>query len=334
MLRRDTTKLLHGGELCVSTYANLKWMKAKRFSESCDAVPIVLKSAGHKWYWLPNKAIKSQLSRNWFITLNIMFVQLSRSLISEALKLWGQSFVRADRQNLLKMTGLLSQTPPSVLRIFWAVRSNAGRWKSCVNIWWQKRLFPRLVLKLFAPFCTKEKLGSDAPKRGKSAMIQGLSLKKTNPQVCKQARTQWSDNIFRRVRPSGDTSSTGTNLLPYRPSETFTCHLSPPSWCSALAGILRCSPEKTVGLCSCSQKTSGSPGSVEVFKEKVSEKSTHSFDPGQFLAAPQTEGAEVLPTEQYSYDLDTDQCFMAQSYRMPVYSCEGICDSWNQLSKS
>jgi len=165
-------------------------------------------------------------------------------------------------------------------------------------------------------------------------MIQGLSLKKTNPQVCKQTRIQWPDNIFRRVRPSGDTSSTGTNLLPYRPSETFACHLSPPSWCSALAGILRCSSEKAVGLCPFSQKTSGSPGSVEAFKEKVSEKSAHSFDPRQFLAAPQIEGTEVLPTEQYSYDLDTDQCFMAQSYRMPVYSCEGICDSWNQLSKS
>jgi len=334
MLCRDATNFLHGGELCVSTYANLKGMKAKRFSEFCDAVPIVLKSAGHKWYWLPNKAIKPQLSRNWFITLNIMFVQLSRSLISKALRLWNRNPVRVDRQNLLKMTGLLSQIPPSALQTFWAVRSNAGRWKSCVNIWWQKRLFPRSVLKLFAPFCTKEKSGSDAPKRGKSAMIRGLSLKKTNPQVCKQARIQWPDNIFRRVRPSGDTSSTGTSLLPYRPSETFACHLSSPSRCSTLAGILRCSSEKAVGLCPSSQKASRSLGSIEVFEEKVSEKSTHSFDTGQFLAAPQTEGAEVLPTEQYSYDMDTDECFMAQSYRMPVYSCEGIRDSWNQLSKS
>lgn len=334
MLHRDTTKFLHGGELCVSTYANLKWMKVKRFSEFCDAVPIVLKSAGHKWCWLPNKAIKRQQSRNWFITLNIMFVQLSRSLISEALGLWSQSHVLAGRRSLLRMTGLLSQRLPSVLRTFWAVRSNAGRWKSCVNIWWQKRLFPRSALKLFAPFCTKEKSGSDAPKRGKSAMIQGLSLKKTNPQVCKQARIQWPDNIFRRVRPSGDTSSTGTNLLPYRSSKTFASHLSPPSRCSALAGILRCSSEKAVGLCSCSQKTSGDPGSVEVFKEKVSEKSTHSFDSGQLLTASQAKSAALLSQRQYPLDLDADQCIMAQSYRMPVYSCEGICDSWNQLSKS
>jgi hypothetical protein len=89
-----------------------------------------------------------------------------------------------------------------------------------------------------------------------------------------------------------------------------------------------------VGLCSFSQATPGGPGSVEAFKKKISEKSTHSFDIGQFLATPQTKGSEVLPTEQYSYDLDTDQCFMAQSYRMPVYSREGIRNSWNQLSQS
>lgn len=331
MLRRDTTKFLHGGELCVSTYASLKWMKAKRFSEFCDAVPIVLKSAGRKWCWLPNRAIKCRRSRNWFITLNIMFVQLSSSLISEALGLWSQSLVRVDRQNLLKMTGLLSQRLPSVLQIFWAVRSNAGRWEKCVNIWWQKRLFPRSVLKLFAPFCTKEKSGSDAPKRGKNAMIRGLSLSKTNPQVCKQARIQWPDNIFRRVRPSGDTSSTGTNLLPYRPSETFACHLSPPSRCSALAGILRCASEKALGLRSASQKTSGIFGSIEAVKEKIPEKSANPFNSGQLLATPQSEGVAVLPREQYSSDLDTDKCFMAQSYRMSIHACEGICNSRDQL---
>jgi hypothetical protein len=89
-----------------------------------------------------------------------------------------------------------------------------------------------------------------------------------------------------------------------------------------------------VGLCSCSQKTSGSVGSVEAVKEKVPEKSTHPFDTGQFLAARETEGGKVLPTEQYSHDLDPDQCFMAQPYRMPVYSREGICDSRVRLSKS
>jgi len=76
-----------------------------------------------------------------------------------------------------------------------------------------------------------------------------------------------------------------------------------------------------VGLCSLLQKTSGNPGDIEAFKEKVSEKSTHPLDTGQFFAAPQTESIEVLPAEQYSYGLDADQRFMAQPYRVPVYSC-------------
>ena len=261
-----------------------------------------------------------------------------RTIIKEfnerGLKALNQSLVRVDRRNLPKMIRLSSRRRPNARRTFWAARSNAGRWKNCVNIWWQKRLLARSASKLFALFCTTKKSGSDVQKRGKNVMIRGLRPKKTNPQVRKQACVQWPDNIFRRVWSSGDTSSTWTNLLPYRPSETFACHISPPSRCSALAGILRCPSEKAVGLCSSPQKTSGGPGSVEAFKEKVFEKSMHSFDPGQFLAASQVKGEAFLPTEQYSYDLDTDQCFMAQSYRMPVYSCEGICHAWNQLSES
>jgi transposase len=46
-----------------------------------------------------------------------------------------EATARSGRQILLKTTELLLQRPPSALRIFWAVRSNAGRWKSCVNIW-------------------------------------------------------------------------------------------------------------------------------------------------------------------------------------------------------
>ena len=334
MLRRDTTKFLHGGKLCVSTYASLKWMKAEGFSKSSEGAKIVLKSAGHKWYWPPNKAIKCRPLRNWFITLNIMSVQLLRNLTKKALRRWNQNRVPAGRQSLPKMKRLLSPRQPNARRIFWAVRLNAGRWRNCGSILSRKRLSPRSVLRHFEQLFMRKKSGSDVPKRGKNATIRGSSLKKTNPQICKPARSQWPNGIFRRVRPSGDTSSTRTNLLPHGPSETTSCNIYPPPRCSALAGVLRCAPEKTVGLCSSTQKTSGVLGNVEVFEKEVSGKSANPFDIGQLLAAPQAEGVEVLPTEQHSYDMDTDQCFMAESYRMPVYPCEGICDSWNQLSKS
>lgn len=72
-------------------------------------------------------------------------------------------------------------------------------------------------------------------------------------------------------------------------------------------------------------------GVLKAVKEEVSEKSANSPDIGQLLATPQSEGVAVLSTEQYSSDLDTDKCFMAQSYRMSIYACEGICNSWDQL---
>jgi len=334
MLCRDTTKFLHGGNLCVSTYANLKWMKAKGFSEFCDAVPIVLKSGGHKWCWPLNRAVKCRQSPSWFITRNTTFGRLLRNLMSTALRHWNQSRVLAGQQNLQKMTRPLSPKLLNVLLIFWIVHLSVGLWKNFENILSRKRLFARSALKHFEQFFMRKKSGSDASKAGKNATIRSLNLKKTNPQVCKQTRLQWPDNIFRRVRSSGDTSSTWTNLLPYKPPGTFACHLSPPSWCSALAGILRCSSEKAVGLCPSSQKTSGSLRSIKVFKEKVSEKSACSSVIRQLLAAPQGEGIAVLSKEQYSLDMDADECFMAQSYRMPVYLRERICDSWNQLSKS
>jgi len=65
--------------------------------------------------------------------------------------------------------------------------------------------------------------------------------------------------------------------------------------------------------------------------EEISEKSANPFDIGQLLTAPQSKSAEVLSPEQYSSDMDADQCIMAQSYRMSVYTCKGIRYSWHQL---
>lgn len=327
MLRRDTTKLLHGGELCVSTYANLKWMKVKRFSEFCDAVPILSKSVVLRWSWLRNRAIKCRPLRNWFITLNTMFEPLSRNLMNEGWRCWSRSLVRAGQQNLPKMTRPLSQKLPNARLTFWAVLSNVGLLKNCVSIFLKKRLFALSALKLFVQSCTKGKSNSDALRPGKNATIQGLSLKKTDSQICKQTCLQWPNCSVRRVWPFGDSASTGTKLLSYRPSETSACNIYASSRCSALAGVLRCTSEKALGLCSTPQEASGITGAIEAVEKQVSERSTHPFDPGQLWPAPQTESTAVLSAEQYSYDLDTDQCFMAESYRMSVYSCEGICYS-------
>jgi hypothetical protein len=87
-----------------------------------------------------------------------------------------------------------------------------------------------------------------------------------------------------------------------------------------------------LGLCSASQTTSGIPWGIEAFKKEVLQRSANSSDFGQLLAAPEGKGVAVLPQKQYSFDLDADQCIMAQSYRMSIYPCQGIRNSWNQLS--
>lgn len=329
MLRRDTTKFLHGGELCVSTYASLKWMKVKRYSEFFDAVPVALKSVALRWYWLRNRAIRYQPLQNWFITLSIMFELLSRNLMCTVLRRWSRSLVRAVRQSLLKMTKLLSQKPPNAHRIFWAVRLNDGPWKNCVNTFFRKRFFPRYVLKRFVRFCTKGKSSSGESRRGKNATIRDWRLKKTDPKVCKQTCIQWPDRVIRRIWAVGNPPATRTGLVSQRPPETLARDIYSSSWRSALAGVLRCSSEKAVGLCSQEKTSSGSIECFETASQQISETAADSFNPGQLLAASKAKSATLLSQKQYPPDLDSDKCIMAQSYRMPVYACKGICNSWN-----
>lgn len=227
------------------------------------------------------------------------------------------------------MIGHLSPRPPNARQTFLVVRSNDGRWKSCVSIWLLRKSFPPSVLKRFARFCTKGRSGFDEPRHGRNAMTRSSSLKKTDSQICKSACTKRPYGIIRRIRPVRSSATSRTGLVPYRSSEKIAGNLHAAAWCSALAGVLRCSSEKVVGLYSTSQKASGNPWSIETFAKQVSGKSKNSFDSGQLLAASQTESASILPTKQHSFDLDADERFMAQSNRMSIYSCEGICASGN-----
>ena len=334
MLCRDTTKFIYGGELCVSTYATSKWMKVKEFSESYDVAQTASKSAAPKWCWLLSKVIKYRSLRNWFITLNIMFELLSRNLMNEEWQRWNQSRVRVVRQSLLRMTKPLSQKLQNAHQTFWAVLLSDGLWKNFGSIWWQKILYFRYVLKHFVRFCTKGKLNSGEPKHGKNATTQDLNPKKTDSKVRKSASLQRANGCFRRVWSIGDSSSAGSGLVSQRSSKTSSCNIYSSSRCSALAGFLRCTSENTVGLCSQEKASSGNIECFEAASQQVSGKATDSFNSGQFLSASQTKGVEVLSTEQYSHDMDADQRIMAESYRVPVYSCKGICHSWNGLSGS
>ena len=333
--RRNNSMLLpmERDFLCVCTQETSALVKDNKFSEYFAAVPVVSRFAVPKLYWLPIKAIKYRLSQSLFTIRNITFGRLSKILTNMALRPWGQNHDRAGRMNLLKTTRHLLQKQLNALQTCWVALLNVGLWKNLESISSEKKSFLRSALKRFEASCMTKRSSFDGSKHGKNATIRSLSLKKTDSQICKPALIQWPDDLIRRIRPTGDSSSAGTSLLSYGSPEKTSCNVYTPTWCSALAGFLRCAQEKAVGLCSFSQAASGIPRSIKAFKEEVSEKSANPFDPGQLLTPSQGKGIAVLSKEQYSPDLDTDQCFMAESYRMSVYPCQGIRDSWNQLSK-
>ena len=270
--RRNNSMLLNIERdfLCVCTQETSALVKGNKFNVYFDAVPAVLKFAVPKLCWPLIRVTKFLQSPTWFITPNTMFGQLSKILTNAASKPWSPSLDRADRMNLLKMTRHLSPKRLTVLPIFWAALLSDGPLRNCKNISLPKKSYLRLVLKHFAVFCMRKRLSLGVTKHGKNATTQSLSLKKTDSQVCKPARIQRPDDFIRRVRPSGNSTSAWTELLPYRPSETTSGNIYSSSWCSALAGVLRYTRETVVGVYPPSQTTSGIFGSIEAFTKEVS----------------------------------------------------------------
>ena len=319
--------------LCVCMPETSVSVKANTFSGFSAAVPVGSRSAGPKWCWPPIRDTKYLRLPNWFTILNIMFGRLSKTLMNGASKLWNPSHDRVDRMNSPRTTRHLSLKQRNARRIFWGAHLSDGRWRNFANILLPRRLFLRSVSKHFGVFCMRKRSSFDVRKHGKSVTTRSFNLKKTDPTVCKPARSQWSHDFIRRVWSSGNPASTGAGLVRNRPPETVAGHLYPNPRRATLAGLLRCSREKAVGLHAASKTASGVSGSLEVVKEEVSQRAANSSDLGQLLATPQGESTAVLPHKQYSFDLDANQRIMAQSYRVSIHPCQGIRHSWNQLSK-
>src|SRR4030042_3690845 len=331
---RDTNNypnnaFLQGGCLCVSTFENLVWLKANRFNRFFAEAKTVSRFAGLKLYFLPSRASKYPPSPECCIFPISMSEISSRNLTKPALELLSQNRSPAGLKNAPKSSLQLLQKRLSALRICWASLSNAGPLKSFASILLRIKSSSLSVSRNFAVFLTRRRSDSDAPKRGKNATIQGSSLKKTNPKVCKPARIQRPNGIFRRIWSIGDSACSRAMWLSYRPSQTASCNLYPPSWGSPLACVLRFASKETMGIHSRTQEASGSFGCVEITSSAVSAGAEDTSDFGQFLASLEEKGDSVLPIKQYSSCLDADQCFMAQPYRMPIYACERICYSRN-----
>jgi hypothetical protein len=79
--------------------------------------------------------------------------------------------------------------------------------------------------------------------------------------------------------------------------------------------------------------TPGNAWGLETSSQKVSSLAANPSDIGQLFAASQGCCEAVLPEEQCAFDLDADECIMAQSNRMSVYAGERICLSQLRLRK-
>jgi hypothetical protein len=79
-----------------------------------------------------------------------------------------------------------------------------------------------------------------------------------------------------------------------------------------------------LGLFKEAQTSSGGSGSIAVVTEALPDGQAYSSDSGQLFAAPERPGKVVLSREQYSSNLDANECLMAESDRKSFHSGQGI----------
>lgn len=120
--------------------------------------------------------------------------------------------------------------------------------------------------------------------------------------------------------PDAYPSSGRPKLAADQKPKSAACNLHSQAWSSPLAGFLRCSCRQTVGTYPETEAFSRVFGGAETDAETLSAMPTHTLDTGQFFSAWHTGCSKVVLPKQCSFDMDTDECLMAQSNRMPVHS--------------
>ena len=164
-------------------------------------------------------------------------------------------------------------------------------------------------------------------------MIRSWLLKKTDSTIRESICRQRPDRFFRRVRPFGDSTATRQQLVSDASSDTASGHLHAQARCSSLAGILRCPRGQAVGLRPPTKTLTRGLGCAETHAPEVSRRATHPFDLGQLLTAWYSRGQTLVPSQQCSFDLDANQCLVAQPNRMPVHPRQGVRHSQFELHR-
>ena len=306
-------------------------MKADTCSRSFGEAKTASKSAEHKLSFLRHRVSKCRKLLNDFTFRSSTFAASLGSSTKKALPPSNRSTELEDQKNSARSKRVLLSRRPYVRLIFWADPLDDGLWPSCVNISSGKRLSYLSVWKHFGRFCEAVKSGCDAQKRGRNATIRTFGLKKTDSQICKESCGRQPDSCFRRVRAAGGSSSGRPVLVSQTGSPASDVHKTLRR--SALAGVLRCSRRPALGIYPQPKTTPGNAWSFETSSQKVSCLAANPSDIGQLFAASQGCCEAVLPEEQCAFDLDADECVMAQPNRMSVYAGERICFSQLRLRK-
>ena len=327
----NLVRFLRGGCLCVCMSGSFNSMKADTCSRFFGKAKTASKFAGHRLFSPRHRDSKPRQLPNDFTFQPVMFAASLSSLTKKGLSFSNLNMASAGPKNSARSKRALLSRRPCVRRTCWEDPLGDGLWQSCVNISSRKRLSYPSVWRRFGRFCEAVKSGCDAQKRGRNAMIRTFGLKKTDSQIRKEIGSRWSDGRLRRVRAAGGSSSGRPVLVSQAGSSA--CDIYKTLRRSALAGVLRCSRRQALGIYPQPKTTSGDAWSFETSSQKVSGLAANPSDTGQLFAAPQECCEAVLPEEQCAFDLDADECVMAQSNRVSVYAGEGICLSQLRLRK-
>ena len=322
-----------GDSLCAFMFVKSVHRRDASFNVSSAVTASALKSDERRLFWPRRRAAGFPTLPDASTSRHNTSEPLSKTSTPVALRLSLPNTAEDAPENSPKSSEVSLLRPPFVRRTFSGDRLDAGRWGNSESSSSTRISLILSALRQFGGFSSPQKSGCDAQKPGKNATIRSWRLKKSDSPLCESACRQWPDDFLRRVWPLGDSSSGRPKLAAEQEPKSAACNLHSEAWSSPLAGFLRCSCRQAVGIYPKTEAFSRVFSGAEADEETLFAVPTHTLDPGQFFSAWHTGCSKVVLPKQCSFDMDTDECVMAQSNRMPVHSGQGVRDSKFQLSR-
>ncbi len=322
-----------GDSLCAFTSVKSVHRRDTSFNVSSAVTATALKSDERRLSWPRLRAAGFPTLPDASTSRHNTSEPLSKTSTPVALRLSLPNTAEDAPKNSPKSSEVSLSRPPFVRQTFSGDRLDAGRWGNSESSSSTRISLILSALRQFGGFSSPQKSGCDAQRPGKNATIRSWRLKKSDSPLSESACRQWPHDFLRRVWPLGDPSSGRPKLAAEQEPKSAACNLHSEARSSPLAGFLRRPYRQVVGTYPKTEAFSRVFGGAEADAETLSAVPTHTLDPGQFFSAWHSRCSKVVSPKQCSFDMDTDECVMAQSNRMPVHSGQGVRDSKFQLSR-